>query len=481
MQNSLRVKINPSCLTLPSDTDWPLSEEERDQQQQHTRLPRWLQAHLNTLVELYREENDLSDKEFQDKFINILPSHWTVCSLTMDVERKDLYVAQLRSHEEPFVVKIPLNRTAHRKDNCYPPVMQYEDAASELKDIIEASDDTIHSGASCVQPAQVEAWWNARKDLDNRLKVLLDNIEDQWLSGFRGLLAGRCQEHKEELRKYQKALSETVFRSVHQASGTKKQTELSLPFCRMVLRLGRQPLVRDLEDIVWFILSCYEAQDALIDYSKLNFKKLMDDVRLLGSRYHEKCNMTGINTTKNIPNDHLILILDKHLQMLPLESMPLLRSQSVSRLPCLSFLRDRVLYARAHHGRAAFDDFGAIITDQWSDIAISQKNAFYVLNPGGDLKDTQKEFEPFFKSVRSWDGVIQKKPLELQLKEALQTRDLYMYFGHSAGQAFMRGTTVRQLPVCAVSLLMGCSSGLIETQGEFDPYGYVLNYLLAGR
>ncbi|KAI7907851.1 peptidase family C50-domain-containing protein, partial [Cokeromyces recurvatus] len=54
------------------------------------------------------------------------------------------------------------------------------------------------------------------------------------------------------------------------------------------------------------------------------------------------------------------------------------------------------------------------------------------------------------------------------------------YFGHSAGQAFMRGTTVRQLPKCAVSLLMGCSSGVLEANGEFDPYGYVLNYLLAG-
>jgi hypothetical protein len=72
-------------------------------------------------------------------------------------------------------------------------------------------------------------------------------------------------------------------------------------------------------------------------------------------------------------------------------------------------------------------------------------------------------------------------PMELQCKEALRSRDIYMYFGHSAGQAFMRGGTVRQLPKCAVSLLMGCSSGVLEANGEFDPHGYVLNYLLAGR
>ncbi|KAI8988789.1 hypothetical protein BDB01DRAFT_568543 [Pilobolus umbonatus] len=27
---------------------------------------------------------------------------------------------------------------------------------------------------------------------------------------------------------------------------------------------------------------------------------------------------------------------------------------------------------------------------------------------------------------------------------------------------------------------MGCSSGVLEANGEFDPHGYVLNYLLAG-
>jgi separase len=84
-------------------------------------------------------------------------------------------------------------------------------------------------------------------------------------------------------------------------------------------------------------------------------------------------------------------------------------------------------------------------------------------------------------SIPEWSGIIRSVPMEVQCKDALQTRDIYMYFGHSAGQAFVRGTTVRQLPSCAVSLLMGCSSGLLETNGEFEPYGYVLNYLLAGR
>jgi separase len=44
----------------------------------------------------------------------------------------------------------------------------------------------------------------------------------------------------------------------------------------------------------------------------------------------------------------------------------------------------------------------------------------------------------------------------------------------------MRGHTVRQVKHCAVSLLMGCSSGLMKPVGQYDPYGYVINYMLAG-
>ncbi|KAI8335101.1 peptidase family C50-domain-containing protein, partial [Chlamydoabsidia padenii] len=54
------------------------------------------------------------------------------------------------------------------------------------------------------------------------------------------------------------------------------------------------------------------------------------------------------------------------------------------------------------------------------------------------------------------------------------------YFGHSAGQSMISGQVIRKLPRCPVALLMGCSSGTLQSQGEYDPHGYVLNYLLAG-
>ena len=45
-------------------------------------------------------------------------------------------------------------------------------------------------------------------------------------------------------------------------------------------------------------------------------------------------------------DSHVILILDKYIQMLPWESLPCLQNQSVSRLPSITFLRDRILLVK---------------------------------------------------------------------------------------------------------------------------------------
>lgn len=280
MQYCLGIKLNQSFAGhSPSDTEWPMNSKEKqayyERLSRMARNPNWLQGHLNTLQDLYREEHGLNDSEFQAKFVDILPNNWTVCSLSLDTLNGDLYVAQLRANEPPFAVKLPLGRTKQRPGNnsSYGSI-QYIDAVTELKDIIQGSDETITNSANCNQAGQIEAWWNTRKSLDARLKKLLDDMENQWLSGFKGLLTGRCREYKEELVKFQKAMNEITFKTVNGITATKLKVDLSLAFCRTVVRLGRHPTNRDLEDIVYFVMSCYEAQNIQIDYTKMDFKKV---------------------------------------------------------------------------------------------------------------------------------------------------------------------------------------------------------------
>ena len=276
MQFCLDIKMNKTIVgQSPNDAHWPLSEGEQDELSNRLSMvslnPKWLQSHLQTLSESYRDEHGLNDGEFQEKFVDILPINWTVCSLTLDPVHHDLYAVQMRKGEAPFVVKIPLNRSATRSKKYN--TIQYSDAVDTLQEIIRLSDDTIHNSDK-TQPDLVDTWWSTRIDLDNRLKVLLESIESHWFSGFKGLLSGRRQEHKEELNKFQKSLSDVLYKTVNAATPTKKMIEFNLSFCRMILCLGRHPAFRELEDLIYFAFSCYETQQVPLDYSKIDVLKV---------------------------------------------------------------------------------------------------------------------------------------------------------------------------------------------------------------
>jgi separase len=154
---------------------------------------------------------------------------------------------------------------------------------------------------------------------------------------------------------------------------------------------------------------------------------------------------------------HIVLLLDKTLVMFPWESMPALRQKSVSRLPSFIFLRKISSMPNT----------------------VNRKSLGFVLNPGGDLTSTQNTFEKLF-SKKEWSGIIGKTPSETEYLELLK-KDIFIYFGHGGGETFAKGSKIRKLEKCSVSLLFGCSSGRLFQEGDFDAYGTVYDYLLGQR
>jgi len=167
--------------------------------------------------------------------------------------------------------------------------------------------------------------------------------------------------------------------------------------------------------------------------------------------------------------------------------------------------------------------------------------AYYILNPSKDLIATQEKFEPLFKKYR-WRGIAGKIPSRSDFEDALSGHDLVVYCGHNAGEQYIsrshvanvghvpnpgpiqqhfdivrsketlkasgssllramvdkldkKGASASQVNAertdeyseltylnnNAVTMLMGCSSGKLVDNGEFDPDGPILAYLLAGR
>lgn len=56
----------------------------------------------------------------------------------------------------------------------------------------------------------------------------------------------------------------------------------------------------------------------------------------------------------------------------------------------------------------------------------------------------------------------------------------YRYTGHGSGSQYYPSDDVQKLRVQACSILMGCSSGSQYVLGDFEPYGTVLAYIIAG-
>ncbi|XP_032646980.2 separin-like [Chelonoidis abingdonii] len=164
---------------------------------------------------------------------------------------------------------------------------------------------------------------------------------------------------------------------------------------------------------------------------------------------------------------HLVLVLDKHLQKLPWENIPCLRTLPVTRLPSLRFL---LSYSLAQRYRR-----GSILT-----CGVNPSSAFYVLNPHDNLPGTEKRFRAWFESEPGWTGVTGEVPSQEQMQSALTQRDLYIYAGHGAGARFLDGPSILKLDCCAVALLFGCSSAALAVRGNLEGTGILLKYIMAG-
>jgi hypothetical protein len=155
----------------------------------------------------------------------------------------------------------------------------------------------------------------------------------------------------------------------------------------------------------------------------------------------------------------LCIILDKSVQTVPFESMPVMRHHAVCREPSMSLLPARALRNSS---------------------TIQDESSFFVLNPSGDLASTQDRFESDFRKRDGWDGTVGEPPAPDRFRAELASRDLFVYCGHGAGQDFFRESALRDVDCKATALLMGCSSGKLRERGDFDPHGIALEYLYAG-
>lgn len=410
--------------------------------------------------------------------------------MALNEGKDELYVTRFESGHSPFVLRLPLARQASREMD--EEEFSFQDGKRDFDEIIELSDFSTRTAKDMTSRDARQQWWTEREALDTRLNELLVNIENIWLGGFRGIFSPH-QRKPALLARFRKSLENILDK--HLPSRKKKsQTKRPVLDTRVLdlfVGLGDASdnaldLDEALMDLIYFVVDILHFNGERNAYDEVDFDSMVIEVHDALSAYHSAAR----SDQKDDPR-HTILILDKHLHCFPWESLPCLEQLSISRLPSLAALRERLIAARPSQVQDNLAPGHHISTSN---------GGTSILNPSGDLAHTAKVLKPHLDDLQGpWTHITNRGPSEQEFEASLREKDLVLYFGHGSGAQYIKSKTVRRLypgsqqdddidslkekkvqPGCATTLLFGCSSVHLTDNGIYEPSGMLASYLTAG-
>ncbi|CAH0390931.1 unnamed protein product [Bemisia tabaci] len=283
---------------------------------------------------------------------------------------------------------------------------------------------------------------STREEYGEALKVLVDEINSEWLQQWRCMLLGQlcASDLKKDIRK-----------TVDKVLSKSKLPENSVTLLYQIMD-GSGHL--DLGEIEAAVSDCIHDEDtrcAMIEAIK-EFKE----------------SNLNLAVAKRYP---VLLILDEILDKVPWEMIPVLRRHPVSRIFSVHFAH--AMYNRFKQQLPMKD--GCFIIEKPED-------GYYVINPGKDLSKMEEKMCDFISSrVPSWDGIAGSFPPDKEFAAALKNHSFLLYCGHGNGTQYFSSDMIFSLDVKAIPLLFGCSSVKMEDfGGRVCISGLAMKYLTAG-
>ncbi|KAF9774113.1 hypothetical protein IL306_007946 [Fusarium sp. DS 682] len=418
--------------------------------------------------------------QFQNNYIDLVPHNWSVISVSLSDNHHDLCITKFRAGHSPFILRLPLERANSRDADS--DIFNFENGKDEMMEIIRLANDTSHSASRdfSVKGAKA-AWWAEREALDDRLKDLLSTIETTWLGGFKGIFS-QHERRSDLLARFQKSFQQILdsnLPSRKQGRGKKsvKTSKVSLDPRVLDLFIGLgDPSDPDsdydeaLNDLLYFVVDILQFHGERNAYDEIDFDAMVVETYDALRGYYNAAK-TGSDRAEGA---HTVLVLDKALHAFPWESMPCMEGLAISRVPSLACLRQLITESQPSAGDNNNEDAP-------EGHHVSAEQGTYILNPSKDLVNTQSTFQPVMKGLGSWTGIVNRAPEEAEFEKALSNSEILLYFGHGSGAQYIRARTIRRLEKCKpATFLMGCSSASLTEAGEFESYGPVWNYMMAG-
>lgn len=350
-----------------------------------------------------------------------LPKNWSVINISVTEDKSMLFVSRQRAGLDPLVFCLPLRG---RREDEEDGRLTFADALDELKEIMRLNDEGTRGAAGVKKNdrAARAAWWAARSALDQRLQDLLGNIEFCWFGAFKTVLSEPVQTRPEDMNALRTRIdtlfaSSLVSRARDRRTQQHERVRLDDALLECFAALPADCRDEELEDLVYFVLDLYQFHGVPVAMAEVDVDQVVVDLRSVLEEHRARTQ----GRTVPVRDHHTFLVLDKNVQGIPWESLPVLRGQSVSRIPNMDFLIDRIELARQRRGSGPRADDRVV-----DRIDVDIKKAYYVLNPSGDLRNTQDRFADWAKGMRraGWDGIVGKAPSEQQLVDALTRNDL---------------------------------------------------------
>ncbi|CAB4023102.1 separin isoform X2, partial [Paramuricea clavata] len=404
-----------------------------------TRLDKDERKGVNQMLHLQTIKNTVgfrtSAGDISESFkntIELLPEDLTVCTLSIvqapDRENmKHLVITRLRKNNESLFLIITLPNEEEEAD-CMEQEFQTND--SVVRDLSSIFRRSILSDFAAIMRELNESikikskreWWSRREQVDNQLERFVQRMEETWFGRWRGILSGR-------------RLDETDCSRLH--SYVERTQEMAVEI--LGRRIQNEQLLEVLTDSFCH-LQPNEVMKALTELTgmRANCKQLIKFSKALSNFLDDN---ESVDNAIGVKRGPVVLILDKSIQHLPFEAMPILRDQQVSRMPSLEFINAYLSLQKITKSR------------------VDTRQTFYVLNPQDNLPNTEKKFSDWFLSEKGWKGVVGRAPSAEEFKEALANHQLFIYMGHGNGREFLKGDEITRLYCQAVALIMGCSSG----------------------
>ncbi|KAF8764158.1 Separin like protein [Argiope bruennichi] len=380
----------------------------------------------NCILETLRRNNQPICIQM-DNILQTIPSDYTVVQISAipDEEFKPnskfrsskLIVCRYQHNMTPIVMCINSSSDEMFNTKLF---SNFENILLESTLIMKKNDDT-------------KKWWKTRSTLDSNLKSMVEDMEDKWLGCWKGLILSKCTNEDRLLQ-------------LMKICDLLPKVSISANENLLLILLDSAPYLsrEQLSAAVCHLWNCNPLDEV---YSKV-YKRILE-----------------FSSDLPISGRHpLILILDKNIQALPWESLPLLKDVPVSRIPSLSIL----------------SSLCATLTPL-SYKEVDCNNTFYILNPSGDLKYSEEYFKPVFEKQVNWKGITGRVPDSQEFSSAFKYHDLFVYCGHGSGRQYLEGISVDTMKCRAATILMGCSSGrLKQISRQLEAYGIPLSYLMNG-